>query len=152
MAWGDTYTIIYLKMQLLSLKTDGVLTWTGLEENFADELALNLDEKPEDVEVTLSTLQGLGLGYFITEYKFRVFRCSEPRDRSSKEYKQWRKAIFERDNYTCTMCGERGGRLNAHHILSWIKYPEHRYNVNNGITLCESCHKEIHRGKKNGDR
>ena len=36
MAGGDTYTIIYLKMQLLAMKTDGVLTWTGLEENFAE--------------------------------------------------------------------------------------------------------------------
>ena len=53
-AGGDTYTIIYLKMQLLAMKTDGVLTWTGLEENFAEELALDLDEKPDDVEVTLS--------------------------------------------------------------------------------------------------
>jgi predicted phage replisome organizer len=61
MAGGDTYTIIYLKMQLLSLKTDGVLTWTGLEENFADELALDLDEKPEDVEVTLMYLLKTGL-------------------------------------------------------------------------------------------
>lgn len=61
MAGGDTYTIIYLKMQLLALKTDGVLTWTGLEDNFADELALDLDEKPEDVEVTLIYLLKTGL-------------------------------------------------------------------------------------------
>ena len=56
MAGGDTYTIIYLKMQLLALKTDGVLTWTGLEDNFADELALDLNENPDDVSVTLMYL------------------------------------------------------------------------------------------------
>lgn len=61
MAGGDTYTIIYLKMQLLSLRTDGVIQWTGLEERFADELALDLDEKPEDVEVTLMYLLKTGL-------------------------------------------------------------------------------------------
>lgn len=61
MAGGDTYTIIYLKMQLLALRTDGVLTWTGLEDNFADELALDLDEKPEDVTVTLMYLIKTGL-------------------------------------------------------------------------------------------
>ena len=61
MAGGDTYTIIYLKMQLLAMKTDGVLTWTGLEENFAEELALDLDEKPDDVEVTLIYLLKTGL-------------------------------------------------------------------------------------------
>ncbi len=61
MAGGDTYTIIYLKMQLLAMKTDGVLTWTGLEDSFADELALDLDEKPDDVEVTLMYLLKTGL-------------------------------------------------------------------------------------------
>ena len=61
MAGGDTYTIIYLKMQLLSLRTDGVIQWTGLEERFADELALDLDEKPDDVEVTLMYLLKTGL-------------------------------------------------------------------------------------------
>lgn len=61
MAGGDTYTIIYLKMQLLAMKTDGILKWTGLEENFAEELALDLDEKPTDVEVTLLYLLKNGL-------------------------------------------------------------------------------------------
>lgn len=61
MAGGDTYTIIYLKMQLLALKTEGILTWTGLEEKFADELALDLNEKPDDVAVTLMYLLNTGL-------------------------------------------------------------------------------------------
>lgn len=56
LAGGDTYTIIYLKMQLLALKTDGILRWTGLEDDFASELALDLDEEPDDVEVTLRFL------------------------------------------------------------------------------------------------
>jgi predicted phage replisome organizer len=61
MAGGDTYVIIYLKMQLLAMKTDGILRWTGLEDKFADELALDLDEKPDDVEVTLLFLLRTGL-------------------------------------------------------------------------------------------
>lgn len=61
MAGGDTYVIIYLKMQLLAMKTDGILRWTGLEDKFADELALDLDEKPDDVEVTLMYLLRTGL-------------------------------------------------------------------------------------------
>ena len=60
-AGGDTYTIIYLKMQLLAMKPDGILTWTGLEDNFAEELALDLDEKTDDVEVTLMYLLKVGL-------------------------------------------------------------------------------------------
>lgn len=70
MAGGDTYTIIYLKMQLLSLRTEGVLQWTGLEDNFADELALDLDEKPEDVEVTLMYLLKTGLAETIDNVSF----------------------------------------------------------------------------------
>lgn len=61
LAGGDTYTIIYLKMQLLSLKSDGVLQWTGLEDDFATELALDLDESPENVAVTLQYLLSCGL-------------------------------------------------------------------------------------------
>lgn len=61
MAGGDTYTIIYLKMQLLAMKTDGVLTFTGLESEFAEELALDLDEQADDVRVTLAYLLSCGL-------------------------------------------------------------------------------------------
>ncbi len=61
MAGGDTYTIIYLKMQLKALKTDGILTFSGLEQDFAEELALDLDEEVEDVKVTLAYLLHCGL-------------------------------------------------------------------------------------------
>jgi len=61
MAGGDTYTIIYLKMQLLAIKTNGLLQWTGLEDNFAAELALDLDESVEDVRMTLMYLESCGL-------------------------------------------------------------------------------------------
>ena len=61
LAGGDTYTIIYLKMQLLAMKTDGVLRWSGLEDDFASELALDLDEEPDNVAVTLQYLLSCGL-------------------------------------------------------------------------------------------
>ena len=73
------------------------------------------------------------------------------RDRNCKEYKDWRNEVFERDNYTCQMCGKRGGVLNAHHIKAYKSYPKLRYSVKNGMTLCEKCHKSIHR-KKGADR
>ena len=60
-AGGDTYTIIYLKMQLKALKTNGVLEYTGIENSFAEELALDLDERPEDVGLCLNYLLSVGL-------------------------------------------------------------------------------------------
>lgn len=58
---GDTLTIIYLKMQLLALKTEGVLSYTGLEQSFAEELALDLDEDPESVQLALAYMSSTGL-------------------------------------------------------------------------------------------
>ena len=55
-AGGDTYTIIYLKMQLLSLKNEGKLYFDGIEDNFASEIALELDEMVADIELTIAYL------------------------------------------------------------------------------------------------
>lgn len=61
--------------------------------------------------------------------------------RNSTRYKLWRKAVFERDIYTCQSCGQVGGRLNADHIKPFSKHPDLRLDVDNGRTLCVSCHK-----------
>lgn len=65
--------------------------------------------------------------------------------RRSTEYKLWRKSVFIRDGFTCQICGSRGVRLNAHHIKSYAAYPELRFDISNGITFCEVCHKKVHR-------
>lgn len=78
-------------------------------------------------------------------YKFEETNQAE---RTTSKYKEWRKLVFERDNYTCKICGKHGGALNAHHILEWAKYPEERLNVDNGITLCQKCHRIVHKKRK----
>lgn len=62
--------------------------------------------------------------------------------RTSTQYKAWRAAVFARDDYTCQICGSRGGRLNADHIKPFAQYPQLRFSVVNGRTLCEPCHKD----------
>lgn len=61
--------------------------------------------------------------------------------RGSADYKDWRTAVFERDNYTCVECGSRGVTLNADHIKPFAYYPELRLVIENGRTLCVPCHK-----------
>lgn len=58
----------------------------------------------------------------------------------SIEYRDWRKKVFERDNYTCVLCGAKGNVLNADHIKSWKDYTDLRYSIDNGRTLCKECH------------
>lgn len=54
----------------------------------------------------------------------------------------WRKAVFERDNYTCQICHKKGGQLQADHIQPYCAFPELRTDINNGRTLCVNCHKK----------
>lgn len=62
--------------------------------------------------------------------------------RMSLEYKIWRRGVFERDNWTCIWCGWRGNKLNADHIKPFCDFPELRFALDNGRTLCVPCHKK----------
>lgn len=84
-----------------------------------------------------------------TQKRFQWERVDK-QQRHSPEYVKWRMDVFERDHYTCQICKKVGGVLNAHHIKPFAKYKRLRLVVSNGITLCESCHKQLHR-KKTGD-
>ena len=95
-----------------------------------------------------------------TIIKFRNIRCGEQNNmwkggvtpenkkiRQSSEYKEWRTSVFERDNYTCVICNVRSGKnckvtLNADHIKPFAVYPDLRFDITNGRTLCVECHKK----------
>lgn len=67
------------------------------------------------------------------------------KDRKYPEYIQWRRDVYERDDYTCQRCEERGLKINAHHIESYAKNPDKRTEITNGVTLCYDCHQEYHK-------
>ncbi len=76
--------------------------------------------------------------------------CKTPkikRIRCSLKYRIWRDKIFKRDNWTCLLCGQHGGNLEAHHKKSFTHFPELRFILKNGITLCIRCHRKIHTKK-----
>ena len=76
------------------------------------------------------------------KYKDKGKTTLAVRLRNCLEYRNWRKAVFERDSYTCQECGQVGGKLNADHIKRFAHYPELRFEVSNGRTLCENCHRK----------
>ncbi len=88
-------------------------------------------------------------GEIVVTYKKSKFPWERTlkQHRHSAEYVAWRTSVFSRDDHTCQQCNLRGGKLNAHHIKSFNDYPELRYNIDNGITYCLECHKELHRKK-----
>jgi hypothetical protein len=65
------------------------------------------------------------------------------RDRSSGRYKNWRNAVFARDEFKCRDCGSRNN-LHAHHIKTWLEHPDFRFELSNGLTLCFACHQKKH--------
>lgn len=66
--------------------------------------------------------------------------------RRMAEQSDWRKEVFTRDNYTCQRCFKHGGNLHAHHIKSWVDFPELRNELSNGKTLCANpCHGDEHK-------
>ena len=83
------------------------------------------------------------------------------RIRQGIEFRNWREAVYKRDNYTCQKYGLRGQKgvgkrivLHPHHIQNFADFPELRFEISNGITLSEKAHKEFHKkyGKKNNTK
>lgn len=60
---------------------------------------------------------------------------------------EWQRKVLERDDFTCQISGQRGGRLQAHHLNSRTHFPEQKFDLANGITLTEEIHAEFHRRK-----
>ena len=90
-AGGDTFTIIYLKLMLLSMKTDGLLEFSGIEETFAEELALEIDEDADNVGVTLNFLQKCGLIEVLDNSEILLTKVPEMTGKESESAERVRK-------------------------------------------------------------
>lgn len=103
-AGGDTYTIIYLKMQLLSLTDEGKLYFEGVEDAFYKELALELDEEEDNVKVTILYLEQMGLLECINADEFFLTRVPEligtetDKAEMMRKSRQKRKELLESSN------------------------------------------------------
>jgi len=64
--------------------------------------------------------------------------------RTSEDCNAWKLAVLHRDNYSCRMCGSKEN-LQAHHINSWAAFPEDRFILQNGLTMCKECHNFYHK-------
>ena len=60
------------------------------------------------------------------------------------DWKNWREKVFEKDNYTCQLCGKRNLEIHPHHFIGLTYKPELAYKIDNGITVCKNCHYLIH--------
>ena len=114
---------------------------------FDDEYRSKLLPHLQDPEaVRLRAIKASATCQGVTLEDWDGFITSEnKRAREVSEYDAWRYKVFERDDYTCQCCGARSkaGRsvvLHAHHLDSFAAYKDKRFDVENGVTLCDKCH------------
>lgn len=103
LAGGDTYTIIYLKMQLLATPTEGVLTYTGLEETAAEEIALDIDEDPENVKIVLNYMLKTGLCEMLSDTEMLLPYVAENLGSEGSSAKRMRE-LRARQKTTPSLC------------------------------------------------
>lgn len=89
-------------------------------------------------------LRGEGRIVITHDFRSRFIRWDNQIERADPKYDLWRRSVFSRDNYKCLDCSVSGKLLNAHHVKNWADFPEDRFDVNNGQTLCEDCHVKRH--------
>ena len=153
---SDSIIVIWFKLLCLAGKQNNRGVFMVNDKiNYTDEmLAIVLKRPLATVQIALETLQNLGMikiedGIIsLPNWNRNSFFENKQSLRFTPEYKKWRESIFERDNYTCRQCGKHGGKLNAHHIMPFALFPQLRFAIDNGISLCEDCHKRLHQSER----
>lgn len=98
-----------------------------------------------DADAAQHAAAGMLLQCFVPDWRDKISPEIVGRvvTRNDKEVREWRNQVFQRDGNKCAECGSEDS-LHAHHIVRWADCPSLRIIVDNGITLCKSCHGEVH--------
>jgi hypothetical protein len=120
--------------------------WTKEEFNIVlDALAIMITE--EKIELHRIKAATLLLKHYLPGWRNLLKDDLLVKDRNDPRVREWKKAVFKRDEYKCVKCGEIEN-LQAHHIIHWADYYKGRVDINNGITLCSRCHAKEHEGEQ----
>lgn len=122
----------------------------GTEKNISSRCLLNGDTTSCGclAKETLSSYSSLtGINHSRWNPKLTDEERNKDRNSASK-WRRFKYQIKQRDNFICQICGARGDKLAAHHLKSWRDFPELRFENSNGVTLCDSCHKQVHQIKR----
>lgn len=107
------------------------------EEIIKDILKLKPDTKSLEININYKDI------HYSKVFNFKYERNEYP------ELNTWRVQVFKRDGFKCVKCGSKN-KIQAHHLKRWKDYPDDRFNVGNGQTLCFKCHcKTDNYGRKN---
>lgn len=134
------------------------LWWWGLDnvgpagelsgmENYEIGMAADWDGNPDafvDALIQAGFIDRREDGLWLHNWPVYTGRQITRQDRTCRSYRMWRQQVLERDDYQCQQCDGDATGLHAHHIKAFARYPDLRFNVDNGITLCRDCHIAIH--------
>ena len=117
-------------------------------DDFAEAFSAICDYAFYDILPSKGSIAWMTVQKFKPKLDRYILSVDNKRARNCEQYKEWRTSVFTRDRFTCQICGKVGGKLNAHHIKHFATHIDLRYRVDNGITLCEKCHKEVHKRER----
>lgn len=130
----------------MSAALKGKPTWIKKGMKLPKEMVEKAAKAKIGHKVSVETRRKIGAKHSGSKCVFWKGGVSKENDRIRKciDYIDWRKQVFERDNYICQKCKKRGGTLHPHHIENFCSAVELRFEADNGITLCASCHLKFH--------